>query len=80
MNGTWAIIMQIKQEVLGRTNRVICLLRNAPHTKRRVHEFLYCWMCIRCRGNVFTERLPKNEIETHMQTYRLMGGIYEVPR
>jgi hypothetical protein len=33
-------------------------------------------MCIRCRGNVFTEPLPSNDEE--IQTQRLMGGIYEV--
>jgi hypothetical protein len=26
-------------------------------------QFFYCWMCIRCRGKVFTEPLPNNDRE-----------------
>jgi hypothetical protein len=37
------------------------LLRHGPHTKRHVHKFFYCCVCIRCRGNVFTEPLPSND-------------------
>jgi hypothetical protein len=33
-----------------------------------------------CRGNVFTEPLPSNDRSIHIQTHRLMGGIYEVCR
>jgi hypothetical protein len=33
---------------------------------------------IRCRSNVFTEPLPSNDRGIHIQTLRLMGGIYKV--
>jgi hypothetical protein len=36
--------------------------------------------CVRCCGNVFTGPLPSNERETHIQTHKVMGGIYEVRR
>jgi hypothetical protein len=35
-------------------------------------------MCIRCRGNVFTDPLRSNDKGIHIQT--LMRGIYEVGR
>jgi hypothetical protein len=35
-------------------------------------------LCIHCHGNVFTKSLPSNDRGTHIQTHRLMGGIYEV--
>jgi hypothetical protein len=47
------LIYNIKQEVLGRTNRLLSLIRHNQ-------QFFYC-MCICCRGNVFTERLPSND-------------------
>jgi hypothetical protein len=34
--------------------------------------------CIRCSGNVFTEPLPRSDMGLHIQTCRLMGGIYEL--
>jgi hypothetical protein len=43
------------------------LVGHRPHRKRRVQQFLYC-MCIRCRGNVFTEPLPSNDTHTDTQT------------
>jgi hypothetical protein len=55
-------------------------IRHGPHRKRRVKQFFYCCMCICCRGNIFTEPLPSNERGLHIQTHRLMGGIYEVRR
>jgi hypothetical protein len=52
------------------------LIRHGPHRNRRVQQFIYCCVCIRCRVNVFTEPLPSNDrMDTH--TDRLMGGIYE---
>jgi hypothetical protein len=33
--------------------------------KRRTQQFFYCCMCIRCRGNGFTEPLPS--IDTGMR-------------
>jgi hypothetical protein len=33
-----------------------------PHRKRRVQQFFYCCVCIRCGGNFFfTEPLPSND-------------------
>jgi hypothetical protein len=32
-------------------------------------------MCIRYRGNVFTEPLPSNDKGIHIQTHRPMGGF-----
>jgi hypothetical protein len=51
------------------------LIRHGPHTKWRVLNFLYCRVCIRCSGNVFTEPLTSNDrrIHIHVQTHRLMG-------
>jgi hypothetical protein len=56
------------------------LTRQGPHRKRRAQQFLYCCMCIRCRGNVFTESLATNGKGINIQTHRLMEGIYEVRR
>jgi hypothetical protein len=36
------------------------LIRHAPHRKRRVQQFFCCYVCICCRGIVFTEPLPSN--------------------
>jgi hypothetical protein len=36
-------------------------IRHRPHRKRRVKQFLYFRLCIRCRGNIFTEPLPRND-------------------
>jgi hypothetical protein len=49
------------QEVLGRTNRLLSLIRHGPHWKRRVQQFFYYCVCIRYRGNVSTESLPSND-------------------
>jgi hypothetical protein len=51
----------LAQDVLGRTNRLLSLTRRGPHWKRRVQQFLYCYVCIRYRGNVSTEPLPSND-------------------
>jgi hypothetical protein len=50
-----------EQEVLGRTNRLLSLIRHGPHWKRRVQQFFYCYVCIRCRGNISIEPLPSND-------------------
>jgi hypothetical protein len=54
------------------------MIRHGPHRKRRVQQFLYCCVCICCRGDVFTEPSPSNDRRIHIQTHRLMGRIYEV--
>jgi hypothetical protein len=68
------------QEVLGRTNRILPLIRHGPHRKRQVQQFVYGCVCIRYHGKVFSEPLPSNDMGIHIQTQRLMGGIYEVRR
>jgi hypothetical protein len=50
-----------KQDVLGRTNRLLSSVRHGPHWKRHVQQFFYCCACIRHRGNVSTEPLPSND-------------------
>jgi hypothetical protein len=54
-------------------------IRHGPHRRRCVQQF-YCCVCIRCRGNFCTEPLPSNNRGIHIQTQRLMGGIYEAHR
>jgi hypothetical protein len=44
-----------QQEVLGRTNRLLTLIRHGPHWKRRFQQFFYCCVCICRRGDVSTE-------------------------
>jgi hypothetical protein len=50
----------IKQEVLGRTNRLLSLIRHG-HWKRRAQQFFYSCVCTHYRGNVSTEPLPSND-------------------
>jgi hypothetical protein len=60
-----------RQQILGRTNRLLSLKRHGPHWKRRVQQFFYRCLCIRYRGNVSTEPLPSNDrgdTQTHTQT------------
>jgi hypothetical protein len=74
---------RIKQEVLGRTNRLLSFIRHGTHWKRRVQQFFYCCVCIRYRGNVSTEPLPSNDrgIQTHRLTTVEMvsGAVIYVP-
>jgi hypothetical protein len=45
------------------------LIRHGPYRKRRVHKVFYCYVCIRCSGNVFTELSPSNDRrDTHTDT------------
>jgi hypothetical protein len=44
------------------------LIRHVQHSKRRVQQFCYCCVCIRCRGKVFTEPLLSNDRGIHIQT------------
>jgi hypothetical protein len=34
------------------------LIRHGSHRKRRFQQFLYCCVCIRCRGSVYIKPLP----------------------
>jgi hypothetical protein len=51
----------IKQEVLGRANRLLSLIRHGPHWKRRIQQFFYCCVCIRYSDKFSTEPLPSND-------------------
>jgi hypothetical protein len=64
---------QKKQEVMGRINSLLPF-----HTTRTALKTTPPTI-LRCRGDVLTEPLPSNE-RIHIQTHRLMGGIYEVRR
>jgi hypothetical protein len=68
INGTLILVdetisatLAYKQEVLGRTNRLLSLIRHGPHLKRRVQQFFYYCVCIRYRGNVSIEPLPSKD-------------------
>jgi hypothetical protein len=50
-----------EQEVLGRTNLLLSLIRHGPHWKRRVQQFFHSCLCIRYRGNVSTEPMRSND-------------------
>jgi hypothetical protein len=50
------------------------------HTCIQIYTYLYFWLFECCRGNGFTEPLPSNDRGIHIQTYRMMGWIYEVLR
>jgi hypothetical protein len=56
-----------EQEVLGRTNRLLSLIRHGPHWKTLVQQFFYCCVCVRYSGNAYTEPLPSND-RRHTQT------------
>jgi hypothetical protein len=50
-----------EQEVLGRTNPLLSLIRHGPYWKPRVQKSFYCCVCVRYRGKVSTEPLPSND-------------------
>jgi hypothetical protein len=57
----------------------LSLIRQGPHRHRQVQQFFYCYVCIRCRGNVLLlTRCLATTVGLHLQTYKLMGSIYEV--
>jgi hypothetical protein len=58
-----------QRKFLGRNNIARFTLKwQGPRRKQRVQQLYFC-MCIRWRGNVFTELLPSNDSEdTHAQT------------
>jgi hypothetical protein len=43
-------------------------IRHGPHRKRRVRQFFYYCVSIRCRGNCFTEPLASNNRYTYRHT------------
>jgi hypothetical protein len=46
---------------MGWTDRLLSFDTTRTAYKTTVQQFLYCCVCIRCRGNVFTEPLPRND-------------------
>jgi hypothetical protein len=53
---------------IGRTADSL-FMRHGPHRKRRVRQFFYFCVCIRCRGNVFfTQPLPSEDRGIHRHT------------
>jgi hypothetical protein len=64
-------ITNFKQEVLGRTNRLLSFILHEPHWKRRVQQFFYGCVCIRYCGNVSTEPLPSNDRGGFLPSRRL---------
>jgi hypothetical protein len=58
---SYECILNIKHEVLGRTNRLLPLIDAGHIEKRCVQQFFYCCVCIHYRGNVSTEPLPSND-------------------
>jgi hypothetical protein len=48
-----------KKQDLGRSNRLLYLIRHGPNREQRVQQ--YGCVCIRCSGNVLTEPLPSSD-------------------
>jgi hypothetical protein len=53
------------------------LIRHEPYRKRRVKQFFYCCVCIRCGGNFIPSRCVATIGGIRIQTHRLMRGIYK---
>jgi hypothetical protein len=70
---------EIREEFLGRTNRLLSLLGQGPHRKRYIQQIFYSYVCIHCNGNVFDEPLRSKD-RSDIHPGRLAGGIYEVRR
>jgi hypothetical protein len=51
-----------KQEVLGRTNGLLSLIRHAPYAKPRLQQIF-------CGENIFTEPLPSNDRGVRRKTH-----------
>jgi hypothetical protein len=56
------------------------LIRNGLHRKRSIKQFIYCCVCVRCRGNAFTEPLPSNDSEDALTDPGTDGRDFEVLR
>lgn len=57
---------------MGQGPKDILLIGQKMHNRRRVQQFLYCYVSIRCRENVFIGPLPSNDDTLR---YGLMGGV-----
>jgi hypothetical protein len=78
--GQWLTSPHSEQKVLGRTNRLLSLIRHGSYWKRRVQQFFYCWMCIRYRDNVSTEPMPRNDKGTFTEPFPSNDkGIFTKP-
>jgi hypothetical protein len=54
------------------------MIRHGSHRKRRVQKFFYCYICIHCRGNVFTQSFSSNDMRnahTDTHTHSLQGDL-----
>jgi hypothetical protein len=72
--GSW--VLEEEQEILGRTNGLLSLIRHGPHWKRLVPTILplFC-VCIRCRGKVSTAPLPSNDRGIFTEPSRYLATI-----
>jgi hypothetical protein len=71
---TYSLLRRMKFAVTTETsgkNLIACfpLIRHEPYRKQRVQQFIYYFMCILCRGSVFTETLPSSDKRFHIVTY-----------
>jgi hypothetical protein len=55
------------QEVLGKLIAYFPLIRHGPQRRRPAQQFC-CSVCIRCRGNVFSEPFPSNAMGIQIDT------------
>jgi hypothetical protein len=70
-----AEISNNEQEVLGRANLLLSLIRHGPHWKQLVQQLLYRCVCIRYRGNVSTTPLPSNDMGIFTEPSRYLATL-----
>jgi hypothetical protein len=66
---SWVILEKLleKKKFWEELIAYFLLIRHGPHIKQHVQEF-FCRICIRCRGNVFTEPSPSNDRGMYIHT------------
>jgi hypothetical protein len=62
---------------MGRTNRLLSLMRHGRHWKH-VQQFFYCCVCIRYRGKVSNEPLPSNYRGIFTEPNRCLATIGDI--
>jgi hypothetical protein len=72
--------LKIKRKLWEELIAYFSLTRHGPHRIWRFQICFYCCVCIHCRGNVSTEPLLSNDMGMHIETNKLIRGIYEVRR